>query len=338
MNALKKFTLSNSPSKLNNVIPGVGFGMWKVPKDVCPDLVVGAIQAGYRHLDCAADYGNEKEVGEGIKQAIDAGLVKREDLWITSKLWNTYHEPKHVIPACKKSLNDLGLDYLDLYLIHFPISLKYVPFDVRYPPEWFFDPKAANPCMEVINVPTQDTWRAMENLVKEGLVKNIGLSQANRQSGLSNFNCQHLRDVMSYAEIKPSVLQVEIHPYLQQPNLVRFAQSLGIHVTAFSPLGHGASYWNDSIAAIREPLVIKLAKKYGVTEAQIVLRFGIERDISVIPKSNNLERIKQNLDLFGFELSIEDMKELQTLEKNLRFNNPGVFCEQAFNTFCPIFD
>ena len=144
MNALKKFTLSNSPSKLNNAIPGVGFGMWKVPKDACPDLVVGAIQAGYRHLDCAADYGNEKEVGEGIKKAIDAGLVKREDLWITSKLWNTYHEPKHVIPACKKSLNDLGLDYLDLYLIHFPISLKYVPFDVRYPPEWFFDPKAVS--------------------------------------------------------------------------------------------------------------------------------------------------------------------------------------------------
>ena len=121
MNALKKFTLSNSPSKLNNVIPGVGFGMWKVPKDVCPDLVVGAIQAGYRHLDCAADYGNEKEVGEGIKKAIDAGLVKREDLWITSKLWNTYHSPDHVEEACRKSLDDLKLEYFDLYLIHFPI-------------------------------------------------------------------------------------------------------------------------------------------------------------------------------------------------------------------------
>ena len=144
MNALKKFSLSNSPSKLHNAIPGVGFGMWKVDKSACSDLVFGAIQSGYRHLDCAADYGNEKEVGEGIKKAIDAGLVKREDLWVTSKLWNTYHEPQHVIPACKKSLNDLGLDYLDLYLIHFPISLKYVPFDVRYPPEWFHTPEAVS--------------------------------------------------------------------------------------------------------------------------------------------------------------------------------------------------
>lgn len=235
-------------------IPAVGFGCWKVPKDVCENVVFKAIEIGYRHIDCAADYGNEKEVGLGIKKAISSGLVKREDLWITSKLWNTFHEPQYVKPACQKSLSDLGLEYLDLYLIHFPISLKYVPFDVRYPPEWFHDPNASEPKMEIIDVPVQSTWKAMEGLIKDGLVKNIGLS---------NFNCQGIRDLMSFAEIKPASLQVEIHPYLQQANLLRYAQSLGLHVTAFSPMGHGASYWNDSIAAIREPIVKDLAKKYG---------------------------------------------------------------------------
>ena len=151
--------------------------------------------------------GNEVEVGQGIARAIESGNVKREDLWVTSKLWNTFHEPQHVRPACLKTLKDLGLDYLDLYLIHFPISLKYVPFEKRYPPEWFHDPNVEDPKMELISVPIQSTWEAMEALVKEGLVKNIGVS---------NFSCQGIRDLMSYANIKPAVLQVELHPYLQQ--------------------------------------------------------------------------------------------------------------------------
>ena len=249
--AAPAFKLANSVSA---GIPSVGFGCWKVPKDVCENVIFRAIELGYRHIDCAADYGNEKEVGLGIRKAINAGIVKREDLWVTSKLWNTFHETEHVKPACQRSLSDLGLDYLDLYLIHFPISLKYVPFSERYPPEWFHDPNASEAKMEIIDVPVQTTWRAMEALAKEGLVKHIGLS---------NFNCQAIRDLLSYAEIKPAVPQVEIHPYLQQTNLVRYAQSVGIHLTAFSPMGHGASYWNDSIAAIREPIVQDLAKKYG---------------------------------------------------------------------------
>ena len=151
--------------------------------------------------------GNESEVGEGIARAIQSGNVTREELWVTSKLWNTYHEPQHVRSACKKTLNDLRLEYLDLYLIHFPISLMYVPFEKRYPPEWLYDPDADKPKMELIEVSVQSTWQAMESLVEEGLVKNIGLS---------NFNCQGIRDVLSYAKIKPAVLQVELHPYLQQ--------------------------------------------------------------------------------------------------------------------------
>ena len=136
-----------------------------------------AIGAGYRHLDCACDYGNEREVGAGIATALRDKLCRRDELWVTSKLWNTYHEPKHVRAACERSLKDLGLEVLDLYLVHFPIALAFVPFDVRYPPEWFHDPKAAQPVMKPIDVPYRETWGAMEELQRAGLVKRIGRSE-----------------------------------------------------------------------------------------------------------------------------------------------------------------
>ena len=139
-------------------MPVLGFGLWKIPTDQCAEAVYQAIKAGYRCLDGACDYGNEVQVGEGIKKAIDEGLVKREDLWITSKLWNTFHRKEHVQAACEKSMKDLGVDYLDLYLIHFPISLKYVPHETRYPPEWIYDPSAAEPRLEEDLVPYQETW------------------------------------------------------------------------------------------------------------------------------------------------------------------------------------
>ena len=139
-------------SRTQDQMPTLGLGMWKVPNDVTAQCVVDAISAGWRHFDCACDYGNEIEVGEGLRQAIASGVVRRQDLWITSKLWNTYHSPEHVRIACQKTLDDLGLDYLDLYLIHFPIALKYVPIEERYPPEWVHDPSGPNPRMEFASV------------------------------------------------------------------------------------------------------------------------------------------------------------------------------------------
>jgi D-xylose reductase len=235
-------TMTHLTVQSGEKMPTVGFGMWKIAKDQTAEATYQAIKAGYRLIDQACDYGNEKECGEGIKKAIDEGLVKREELWVTSKLWNTFHRKEHVKAACQKSLKDLGLDYLDLYLIHFPIALKYVDPEVRYPPEWIFDPSSAEPRMEEDNVSYQETWRAMEELAKEGLTKNIGCS---------NIGTTMLRDVLNYAEVKPAVLQVEMHPYNTQDKLLRFCDSKGIAVTAFSSFGAG-SYVELGMATVQE--------------------------------------------------------------------------------------
>jgi D-xylose reductase len=208
--------------------PAIGLGLWKVARSDAPKLVEEAIRVGYRHIDSACDYGNEVEAGQGIRSAIEKGLCRREDLWITSKLWNTYHEPQHVRPAVERSLHDLGLDSLDLYLVHFPIALEYVPFETRYPPEWIHDPAASEPRMKPIAVPLADTWRAMEDLVSSGLVRRIGLC---------NSSVALIRDLLAGARIRPAVLQVELHPFLTQDKLLRFCRESSIAVTGFSPLG-----------------------------------------------------------------------------------------------------
>jgi diketogulonate reductase-like aldo/keto reductase len=314
-------------------LPQVGLGLWKVEEESAPHLVKEALVAGYRHLDCACDYGNEPQVGEGIASALKEGICRREDLWVTSKLWNTYHARKHVRPALERSLRDLKLDYLDLYMIHFPISLKFVPFEERYPPGWIYDPNAAQPRMEFNPVPIRETWQAMEELVDAGLVRNIGVC---------NFNTALLRDLLSNARLRPAVLQVELHPYLAQEKLVRFCRENGIAVTAFSPLGApsyvplGMAEADESI--LDESAVRKMAERHGKTPAQILLRWGIQRGIAVIPKTGKTERLLENIAVFDFELSREEMNSLNGLNRNRRFNDPGVFGEKAFNTFCPIFD
>ena len=314
-------------------LPSVGFGFWKVDRPLAADVAYQAIQAGYRHLDCACDYGNEIEVGQGMRKALSDGLCKREDLWVTSKLWNTYHKAGHVRQACEKSLKDLGLEQLDLYLIHFPIAQKYVPFDLRYPPGWFVDPAAENPRMEEVRVPISETWQAMEELVDSGLVKHIGIC---------NFGTSLLRDLLSYARIRPSVLQVESHPFLVQAKLLRYCQQEQIAFTAFSPLG-AASYYSLGMASQSEslldnPIVQCIGMEKGKSAAQVLLRWGVQRGTSVIPKTSTSDRMAENLNIFDFELSQSDMDAISGLDRGRRFNDPGVFCESAFNTFCPIYE
>lgn len=321
--------MSLSQSKM----PKVGFGLWKIPQDICADAVYDAIKAGYRHLDSACDYGNEVQVGEGIKRAIDEGICTREDLWITSKLWNTYHAKEHVQQAIERSLSDLQLDYLDLYLIHFPIAQPFVAFDDRYPPEWITDPSAANPKMELAPVPLFETWHAMESLVEKGLTKEIGVC---------NYNTGLLNDLMAYAKIKPAMLQVESHPYLTQERLMKLAKQYDIQVTAFSPLG-ALSYLELDMAgaaeSVLEQSVVKAAaQRLGKTAAQVVLRWGVQRGNAIIPKTSKPERLVENLAIFDFELSQQEMDDINALNSNRRFNDPGHFCEEAFNTFYPIYD
>lgn len=311
----------------------VGLGLWKIDKGDTAQIVADAIEFGYRHLDSACDYGNEVEAGAGIAAAISKGYCRREDLWITSKLWNTYHRREHVRPACEQTLQDLGVDYLDLYLIHFPIALKFVPFEQRYPPDWFFDPDAAEPSMEVDAVPLAETWQAMEELVEAGLV---------RQIGVCNYNSGLLHDLMAYAKIKPAMLQIESHPYLTQERLLRVAGDLDIAVTAFSPLG-ALSYVSLDMATgddsvLLQPAVLAAAERLSRTPAQVVLRWGIQRGMAIIPKTVRRERLRENIALFDFELNAEEMTAISALNENRRFNDPAVFCERAFGRFYPIYD
>ena len=314
-------------------MPTVGLGLWKIDPGAVADAVYQAIKVGYRHLDSAADYGNEKEVGEGIALAITDGLCSRDELWVTSKLWNTYHRHEHVEAACRKSLEDLGLDYFDLYLVHFPIALSYVDFNDRYPPEWIFDPEAENPGMRLDAVPLSETWGAMEKLVEVGLC---------RQIGICNYSTSLVHDLMSYARIKPAMLQVESHPYHTQEALLRTAQQYGIAVTAFSPLG-ALSYVSLDMATVddsvlTEPVVMAAAQRIGATAAQVVLRWGIQRGTAVIPKTSNPQRLVENLHLSELSLNEDEMAAISALNQNRRFNDPGHFCEAAFNTFHSIYD
>lgn len=314
-------------------MPSVGLGLWKIEREQVANVVRRAIEIGYRHLDSAADYANEREVGQGIKQALDAGLCKREDLWITSKLWNTFHGAEHVEQACDKTLQDLGVDYLDLYLIHFPISLEYVPIATRYPPEWIFDPKAQQPEMKIAPVPLSETWRAMEALVEKGKVRQIGV--CNYSSGL-------LHDLMAYAKIKPAVLQVESHPYLTQERLLRLAADYEIAVTTFSPLG-SLSYIaldmaREEESLLEQPVVVAAAARVKRSPAQVLLRWGVQRGTAIIPKTSRVERLQENLALFDFTLTTQEMEAISALNCNRRFNDPGLFCELAFGKFYPIYD
>jgi len=308
-------------------MPTVGLGTWKIEKDQCKDIVYQAIKLGYRHLDGACDYGNEKQVGEAIKQAIDEGLVTRQDLFVTSKLWNTYHHTEHVEPALKKTLSDMGLDYLDLYLMHFPISLRFVDFDKRYPPGWNYEEDDKEVTWEP--VPVAKTWEAMEKLVDAGLVRSIGVS---------NFSGALMMDLLASCRIRPAVLQIEIHPYLQQTNYVRWLQEQNIVVTAYSSFGVTsyseifADFAKDKESLLEHSEVQSIADSHGKDTGQILLRWAVQRGLIVIPKSSSEKRLQGNKDLFTFELSDSDMEKLAKLNQNIRFNDPGRYAN------LPIFD
>jgi alcohol dehydrogenase (NADP+) len=292
--------------KLNdgNSIPFLGLGTWKSEKNLVSEAVKFAItKAGYKHIDCASIYKNEPEVGEAFKEAFS--LVKREEIFITSKLWNTEHQPEDVEKACRKTLADLNLEYLDLYLMHWGVAFKKDGENL--------EPLNKDGKILTDNVPVQETWKAMENLVKKGLVKSIGVA---------NFTGPMLIDLLSYAQIKPVMDQIELHPYNSQEELIDFCKYKDIAVTAYSPLGRqgadreGPRLFDDSV-------IKALAQKYKKTEAQVLLNWAVGRGTIAIPKSVTPERIAENIDIFDFELTEEEKSDINSLNKSYRFVNPA---------------
>jgi len=295
-------------------MPLVGFGLWKVNKDTGAETVYNAIKAGYRLFDSAGDYGNEKQSGQGLKRALDEGLVKREEIFITSKVWNTFHAHDHVKQLAKKQLADWGISYFDLFLIHFPISLAYVDPAHRYPPEWFGDDGK----VYTQNTPIRETWEAMEELVDEGLAKDIGLS---------NFQGALILDVLRYAKKPISALQVEHHPYLTQEALVKLCNDHGIALTGYCSFGPQSwvelNMSKGATSLLKDNSTINsIVEATGKTHAQVLLRWATQRGVAVIPKSNNHDRLIQNLQCTDFDLSEAQIKEISALNCQLRFNNP----------------
>lgn len=252
-----------------SIIPRLGLGVWQVKDGAeAVDSVKWALEVGYRLIDTAAAYKNEVSVGEGIR----VSGVPREDVFVTTKLWNADQGYESTLKAFDESLKKLDLDYIDLYLIHWPVEGKY-----------------------------KDSWRAMEEIYRSGRAKAIGVS---------NFHEHHLEDLLKEAKVVPMVDQIEIHPTLTQEPLRKFLADNKIAVEAWSPLGQGK--------ILENPTLVEIGKKYNKTAAQVIIRWHLQNDIIVIPKSVHQDRIKQNIDVFDFELTEEDIKSINELNSNER--------------------
>ncbi|WP_164667886.1 aldo/keto reductase [Virgibacillus doumboii] len=266
---------------LNNGVkmPGFGLGVYKVEDgDTVVQSVKAALKHGYRSIDTASFYDNETGVGRGIKES----GVPREELFVTSKVWNDQQGYENTLKAFDESLDKLGLEYLDLYLIHWPVKDKY-----------------------------KETWRALEKLYDEGKVRAIGVS---------NFHVHHLQDLMADSNVKPVIDQVEYHPHLTQTEVKAFCEKENIQLEAWSPLKKGR--------ILDDPTISGLAEKYGKSPAQVILRWGVQNNVVLIPKSVNEHRIVENADIFDFALTDEEMKQISGLNKNERTGtNPDSFDE-----------
>ncbi|MFN5193424.1 MAG: aldo/keto reductase [Cyanobacteriota bacterium] len=284
-------------------MPLLGLGTWKSAPGEVQAAVREAIRLGYRHIDCASVYANEPEVGQAIRGAIEAGEVSREELWITSKLWSNAHGRDHVEPALRRTLQDLGLEWLDLYLIHWPVPIK---------PGVAF-PSSAQDLLPPAEVPIRSTWEGMEAALEAGLTRHIGVS---------NFSSPRLHDLLAHGRIRPEVNQVELHPLLQQPALVADCAAAGIHITAYSPLGSqdrpAALKAADEPVLLQNPVIGAIAAEHGCTPAQVLLAWHLQRGISTIPKSVSPARLRENLAAAAINLPSADLERIADLDQGIR--------------------
>lgn len=296
----KILTLNNGKK-----MPIFGLGTWQSGPGEVGNAIKEAIKAGYRHIDGALIYGNEKEIGVSLQEIFKSGEVKREDLFLTSKLWNNFHRPELVLESFNQTLKDLQVEYVDLYMMHWPVAQA--PLEEQY-----------NAVFE--NIPIIDTWREMEKIYKSGKAKAIGVC---------NFPIHLLEDLISKAEIIPAVNQVELHPYLPQQKLVDFCHQHNIQVTAYSPLGTrtNPSVLNDSV-------ITEVAKKYNKSPAQVVLSWNVQRGVIVIPKSTHKARLLENMSFFT--LAQEDMDKINKITTRARACYPERF--KVLNIFTDFAD
>lgn len=284
-------------------MPLLGLGTWKAAPGEVGAAVREAIRLGYRHIDCASVYANEPEVGAAIAEAIAAGEVRREELWITSKLWCNAHGRENVEPALRRTLTDLQLEWLDLYLVHWPVPIK---------PGVAFPASAAD-LLPPESVPLADTWTGMEAVQELDLTRHIGVS---------NFSSHKLNDLLAHCRRKPEVNQVERHPLLQQPQLLADCAAAGVHVTAYSPLGSGdrpaALKGSDEPVLLENPVIGAIAAEHGCSPAQVLITWQLQGGLSTIPKSVSPERLRQNLAAADLQLTPADLERIAGLDQHRR--------------------
>ena len=285
-------------------MPAIGLGTWKMDDGVATTAVKTAIELGYRHIDCAPIYMNEPDVGEAFANVLSNNLVTREQLWVTSKLWCNRHRPDLVAGALKQTLSDLKLDYLDLFMIHWPIVFRH---DVHRPE----NPSDFIPLAEM---PLIETWQAMEACVDQGLCRNLGVC---------NFNTDNLQSILDGCRIRPSANQVECHPYLPQRDLKAFCESNQIQLVGYSPLGSGdrpeRMRGDGDPNMFHDETIQQLANQQGCSIGQLLLAWAVNRGMATIPKSSNPDRLAENLAAGEIDLSDEVMSSLDDLATHHRF-------------------
>lgn len=293
-------------------MPMLGLGTWQMLEGTAQPAVRSAIDAGYRHIDCAWVYQNESEIGQALQSSFDDGIVGRDEMWITTKLWNDRHRGEHVAEALKQQLLDLRLDYVDMYLIHWPVAHQYM----------VARPETAEQFIGLEEIPLHETWQAMLDCVPAGLCKHVGVA---------NFSSKKIDSLIESTGIAPECNQVEAHPLLQQRELFEYCDRNNIAFVAYSPLGSGGRpdmlKKEDEPNLLALPIVQEIAEDRGISPAQVLLAWAIKRGTAAIPKSTNPDRQKENLEAVGIGLSEAEMDQLAALDDGYRYVD-GSFWER----------